>query len=605
MKNSADKVIYVGKAKNLRSRVRSYLTDSKDHSSKTRLLVQNIEHIDTILTKTEAEAFLLEATLIKKYRPKYNIRLKDDKNYPYIRVSIRDPFPRLYLARKVLADGSSYFGPYTSGLAVRQTIKFLNKQFKIRDCTDSFMKTRKRACMTHQIGRCTAPCVQLVSEQEYGLDISAALKFLKGQNESLLSDLKARMQQSSDTERFEQAAHYRDSIKALEHIMERQAVVSGQGDLDQDVIALFGDQRGTLLECLHIRSGRLLGNQSHFFKMFNAQDPQEDPRELITSFVIQYYQDNIIPDELLVPMELGLDLTRLMTSVLEEKKSAKVMVRGVHNQESQKLMELAKTNAEQHFLQQLQKGSQRTKALEEIQRKLHLTKIPERIECFDISHFQGQQVVASGVVFIDGLPAKEHYRRFKIKSFDGNNDFLAMREVISRRLGHEEWDEPDLIVVDGGKGQLRMAREILQEMGKSHIAVVGLAKARVKRQGFEQREIEETEERFYLPGRENPVRFMSSSVAFQILVGLRDEAHRFAITYHRKLRDKKGVESELDAIVGLGEKRKRYLLKRFSGVEEIRSLSIEDLAALPGFNEILAERILLHLNEGEEGDESP
>tara|TARA_Y100000780_G_scaffold232540_3_gene265403 strand:- start:21344 stop:23227 length:1884 start_codon:yes stop_codon:yes gene_type:complete len=600
MKSKTDKVIYVGKAKNLKSRVRSYLTDSKDHSSKTRLLVQNIDHIETILTNSEAEAFLLEATLIKKYRPKYNIRLKDDKNYPYIRVSTKDDFPRLYLSRRVIPDGSSYYGPYTSGLAVRQTIKFLNKQFKIRDCKDSYMKSRKRPCMTHQIGRCTAPCVDLISEKDYALDVLAAEKFLKGKNEQLLNELNDRMFKASKDEMFEQAAHFRDSIKALTHIIERQSVVNAGSDLDQDVIALYGDDRGTLLECLHIRQGRLIGNQNHFFKMFNAADPSEDARELITSFVIQYYQDNIIPDELIVPMELGLDLTRLMVTVLEEKKSKKVLVRGVHDEDSRKLMELANANANEHFQQHMQKASQKEKGLLEIQRKLKLPQKPERIECFDISHFQGKEVVASGVVFIDGSPAKDHYRRFKIKSFEGNNDFLAMKEVVGRRLKHEEWGEPDLIVIDGGKGQLGMARKILEELDKEYIPVVGLAKARVKRLGFDKREIEETEERFYLPGRENPVTFSTSSGAFQILVGVRDEAHRFAITYHRKLRDKKGLESELDYVVGLGEKRKRMLLKRFPSLDDIRSLSIEEMAKLPGFNEVLAERILLHLKESDE-----
>lgn len=599
MKNHKDKIIYVGKAKNLKARVRSYLTESKDHSSKTKLLVRNIDSIDTILTKSEAEAFLLEATLIKKYRPKYNIRLKDDKAYPYIKVSVKNEFPRLYLSRKVLPDGNNYYGPYTSGLAVKQTIKFLNKNFKIRDCKDSFMKSRKRPCMTHQIGRCTAPCVDLVSVEDYALDVSSAEKFLKGRNQDLLESLKSNMKEASVGERFEKAAQLRDSIKALEHIMERQSVVNASSNVDQDVVSLFGDERGTLLECLHIRQGCLIGNQSHFFKDFNCLDPKEDSRELITSFVIQYYQDNIIPDELIVPMELGFDLTKLMVDVLEEKKGKSVGVYYPNSEDSVKLMELARANAEEHYKKELLKASQKEKGMSEIQRKLHLENRPSRIECFDISHLQGKEVVASQVVFIEGSPSKEHYRRYKIKSFEGNNDFLAMKEVVGRRLDHDEWDEPDLIVIDGGKGQLGMALDILSEKGKSHIPVVGLAKARVKRLGFDKKQVEESEERFYLPGRENPVTFSTNTSAFQILVGIRDEAHRFAITYHRNLRDKKGLESELDYVVGLGEKRKRQLLKRFGSIDEIRSLEAEEIAKLQGFNEVLAERILLQLNSSE------
>lgn len=602
MKNNTGKVIYVGKAKNLKNRVQSYLTNSKDHSSKTKLLVKNIDHIDTIITKSEAEAFLLEATLIKKYRPKYNIRLKDDKAYPYIKVSIKDQFPRLYLARKVVPDGSNYYGPYTSGYSVKQTIKFLNKNFKIRDCKDSFMKTRKRPCMTHQIGRCTAPCVDLVTEKEYALDVESAEKFLQGKSNELLKLMKKGMMDASLEERFERAAQLRDSIQALEHIIERQSVINASSSVDQDVLALYGDERGTLLECLHIRQGRLIGNQFHYFKQFNAADPSEDPRELITSFVIQYYQDNIIPDELVVPMELGMDLTKLMTTVLEEKKSKPVAVYYPNSEASVKLMDLAKANAEEHFKKEMLKASQKEKGLNEIQRKLHLEKRPTRIECYDISHFQGSQVVASQVVFVEGSPSKEHYRRYKIKSFEGNNDFLAMQEVVGRRLKHDEWEEPDLIVIDGGKGQLGMVVDILKKEGKENIPVVGLAKARVKRLGFDKRQVEETEERFFLPGRENPVVFTPASSAFQILTGIRDEAHRFAITFHRKLRDKKGIESELDFVVGLGEKRKRQLLKRYTSIDEIRSLNVEEIAKMQGFNEVLAERILLQLAGDDESE---
>ncbi|MFK8137143.1 MAG: excinuclease ABC subunit UvrC [Bdellovibrionales bacterium] len=597
MKDKSDKIIYVGKAKNLKNRVRSYFNKSADHSSKTKLLVKNIDHIDNIITKSEAEAFLLEATLIKKHKPKYNIRLKDDKAYPYIKLSVKDNFPRLYLSRKVYPDGSNYYGPYTSGYSVKQTIKFLNKNFKIRDCKDSFMSSRKRPCMTHQIGRCLAPCVDLITKEDYRLDIKSAEKFLRGKNNDLLKSLESRMQDSSKTERFELAAQLRDSIKALEHIIERQSVVNADSQMDQDVMYVLGDDRGALLEILHIRAGRLIGNQSHFFPAFNVNDPGEDVREIISSFVIQYYSDNIVPDELLTSVELGTDLTRLMTQLLEEKKKSKVRVYYPNEENSRKLISLAKRNAEEHFAKELQKQSHKEKGLNEIQRKLKLESRPTRIECYDVSHFQGSETVASQVVFVNGSPSKDHYRRYKIKTVKGVDDFASMAEVLERRLKHDEWEAPDLLLIDGGKGQLSAVVKVLKKLGKEELSVVGLAKARTKKIGFDKEIIEETEERFYLPGRENPVVFSTNSSAFQILTGLRDEAHRFAIGYHRKRRDKKSLDSELDYIVGLGMKRKKTLLNRFGSIDEIRTLSVEEIAKLPTFNEVLAERILLQLNE--------
>ena len=288
MKNLVDKIIYVGKAKDLRARVRSYFTKSKDHSLKTRYLVAQIHRIDYLLTNTEVEAFLLEASLIKKHRPKYNIRLKDDKAYPYIRCSIEVDYPRFYLCRKVKKDGALYFGPYTSGFAVRETIRFLNQTFKIRDCTDAYFKGRKRPCMTYQIRRCTAPCVELIPKQEYGKDVESALQFLKGQDKKLVRDLSRQMKQAAKDERFEAAAKLRDSIDSVKAILQKQSVVSVDEELDQDVVACFGDERGTLIETLHIRKGRVIGNRSHFLSRLDITAEFEDPREWLTSFLNQY-----------------------------------------------------------------------------------------------------------------------------------------------------------------------------------------------------------------------------------------------------------------------------------------------------------------------------
>ena len=602
MKSKVDKIIYVGKAKNLRNRVRSYFQDSKDHTPKTRLLVSQIIEVEYILTKTEVEAFLLEASLIKKYRPKYNIRLKDDKSYPYIRLSMGDIFPRLYLARKVKRDGGLYFGPYTSGSAVFETIRFLNHTFKIRDCTDSVFKTRKRPCMTHQIGRCLAPCVKLVNEEAYRADIEGAKAFLKGRDKQVLKNLKHQMQEASDQERFEAAARFRDSIEAVKAILQKQSVINANSDKDQDAVGFFGDERGTLIETLHIRQGRVIGSWPHFFPLVDLQNPEggDDPREFVVSFLNQYYEDNFIPDEVLLSLELGGDLTKLLEAVLMERSpEGRKVVRFATDEKGRNLVEMAQANAKAHFEKYVSKSEEKKKALEDIQDRLELPRLPLRIECYDISNFQGQESVASQVVFEDGVPAKEHYRRYKIKTVEGANDYASMQEVLSRRFAHTEYERPDLIVIDGGKGQLGSAVKVLEELHIEDVPIVGLAKARTA-SDFQDQEVRATQERFFLPGRQNPVLFRENSEALHILVGIRDEAHRFAITYHRKLRENTSLESELDLVIGLGEKRKKELLRAFTGVEELRASSVEDILKIKGFDRTLAERILLQLNETED-----
>lgn len=599
MKNHLDKIIYVGKAKSLRNRVRTYFNDLKDHSPKTRILVSQIVELEYILTKTEVEAFLLEASLIKKHRPKYNIRLKDDKTYPYIKLSWGDEYPRLYLARKVKKDGGLYFGPYTSGGAVHGTIRFLNRTFKIRDCTDAVFKTRKRPCMTYQIGRCTAPCVKLVTAEEYREDAKGARAFLKGQDKKVLKILQERMTTAASEEKFEVAANLRDSIQAIQKVLEKQSVINASSERDQDAIGFFGDERGCLIETVHIRQGRVLGTRSHFFPLLDPHDSQEDHREWLVDFINQYYDENVIPEELLLPVEIGLDLTKLLEAVLKERSGVDSVVRFATDERGRALVQMANDNAQAHFEKHLTKSEEKQKGLQEIQEKLQLSQLPSRIECFDISHFQGSETVASQVVFEDGVPSKENYRRYKIKTVEGNNDFASMKEVLSRRFQHTEYEDPQLVVIDGGKGQLSAALKIFSEIGRTDIPVVGLAKARTQGE-FQDQEVDSTEERFFLPGRANPVVFKSNSEAHHILTGIRDEAHRFAITYHRKLREATSLESELDFIVGLGEKRKRELLKRFESIEAVRTADVAEIAAMKGFNRILAERVLLQLNEGDE-----
>lgn len=591
MKSSSDKVIYVGKAKNLRSRVRSYFQESKHQSAKTIYLVNQIRSIDYMVTKTEVEAFLLEASFIKKHRPKYNIRLKDDKAYPYIRCSMADSFPRFYLYRKVHQDGAVYFGPYTSGMAVRETIRFLNRTFLIRDCSDGFMKTRKRPCMTYQIGRCTAPCVGFVSERDYGKDIEAALDFLKGQNKKVLKDLSQKMKESSKIEKYEQAAKYRDSLKAIESVFEKQTVVSSSVKIDQDVIAFYGDVRGALIEVVHIRKGRVIGNRFHFIPRLDPTSLEEDPKEWLTSFINQYYEDNIIPDQLLLPVDLTSDIYKLLQDVFYERRKKKCTLTHAFGRDGQKLMDMAFKNAKSHFNDHINKQTNMMEKLGEIQAKLKLKDLPLRIECFDISNFQGDESVASQVVFEEGVPKREDYRKYKIKTVKGPNDFASMKEVLERRFKHTEYDDPQLVLVDGGKGQLNMAIRALKEIGRMDIPVVGIAKSRAEGE-FSDIEVSHSQERFFLPGRSNPVTFSKGSEALPILVQLRDEAHRFAISYHRKLRDKKMFSSELDGIKGLGEKRKLQLLKHFGSVEAIRMANEDEIKSLPGFNAALVKSVI-------------
>lgn len=599
MKNTTDKVIYVGKAKNLRQRVRSYLGEAKDLTPKTRLLVSNIYVIDYILTKTEVEAFLLEASLIKKHRPKFNIRLKDDKNYPYIRISMKDEFPRLYLSRVVKNDGSLYFGPYTRGGSVFETMRFLNQSFQLRDCTDHTLKSRNRPCMNFQLGRCTAPCVNLVSKEDYGTDIKKALQFLRGQSQELVEELGEKMLRLSEEEKYEQAARWRDTLRSLNAILEKQSVIDPNAKKDLDIITFAGDVRGTIVQFLHVRQGIVLGTRSQFLAGFDADEPSEDPREWFVSVINQYYWENIIPDEVLMSFDIGVEMMRLMQKVLAERKGTEVKIKfGTTDEKERELLEMTEKNAHSALEKQSEKVESRKVGLEEIKNKFNLPQIPFRIECYDISNFQGKEIVASQVVFERGMPAKDQYRLYKIKSLQDANDFASMKETLSRRFKHQEWDDPQLIVVDGGKGQLSSAVEALKEVGKSHIPLVAMAKAKTE-SDFENSEVQGSEERFFIPGRQNPILFRRNREGLRILTQLRDEAHRFAITFHRKLRDKKSLSSVLDDIEGIGDKRKRILLEKYEGIEAIIAAPVAEIAALPSFHLELAESIKQFLVEWE------
>lgn len=584
MKNAQNKVLYVGKAKSLKNRVRSYFSESKDVHPKVRFLMSHTAQIDYMLTKTEVEAFLLEATLIKKHRPRYNIRLKDDKSYPYIKVSSDDEFPRLYLARRVKRDGSLYFGPYTSSFSVRETIRFLNATFKIRDCKDAFMKSRKRPCITYEIGRCTAPCVGFIDEKSYRNSLQSATEFLKGENKKVVSRLEGQMKAAAKEERFEHAARLRDSLSAVRAVLEKQAVVSSATNEDVDVFGYFGSEQGCVIESLHVRHGRLIGNRHHILSKLNIVETGEDGREWLTSFLNQYYEENLVPQEVWLPFDLDGDLNKLLAQVLFERSGIKARVCFPTGPEAKSLLELARTNAEQHFKEHKEKIDRLKEALVEIKERLGLSDIPKRMECFDISNFQGGSSVASQVVFEEGVPAPDQYRRYRIKTVQGANDYASIKEVISRRFAHTEWDDPSLILIDGGKGQLRMAREALREIGRKEVPVFSIAKARTSAD-FEKDELERSEERIFAVDRQNHIPFRQNSPALQIFVQMRDEAHRFAITYHRDLREKKGLESALDQIVGVGPQRRQKLLTHFGSIEDLVNASPESIASVvPGLS---------------------
>lgn len=583
-KNDKDQIIYIGKAKNLRARVRSYFNEGKV-SLKTSHLVLRIHSFDYMLTANEVEAFLLEASLVKKHKPKYNIRLKDDKAYPYIRCSIKDTFPKFNLTRRVAADKALYFGPYTSSWAVQKTIQFLNRSFKVRDCSDAAMKNRSRPCMTHQMGYCKAPCVDYISPQKYQQDVKRSLEVLRGGGEKVLRRLQGEMQRAARQEKFEVAARLRDQIASFEKVLESQNVVSAQAK-NKDVIAFFSNTRSTMIEVLHIRHGRLIGHRSHFI---HGLDAGQDYLEWMSSFLNQHYSDNIVPDEIVLPLNLGRALNKLFQQVFLESQNKKCVLKQATTDEQGQLIQMAQNNARQRLETQIKNKTSLDVALEQLQLKLKLPHLPRRIECYDISNTSGQQSVASRVVFVDGGAEKSLYRKYKIKTVQGSNDFASMHEVLTRRLRRVQDGTPDLIVVDGGKGQLASAVKALNEL-KAQIPVVALAKAKTEA-NFQSAEVLASKERIFLPGRHNPVVLAQSSKACHILVALRDEAHRFALGYHCQRRGKKLLQSALDKVPGLGAKRKQTLLRHFGGVDKLSRARVDQIAEVEGFHLRLAQQV--------------
>jgi excinuclease ABC subunit C len=587
MRDKNGKVIYVGKAKDLRARVRAYFNRS-DERSQIEFLLRQIEDIETLVTANDKEALILENNLIKQYKPRYNIRLKDDKSYLSIKVTTQHVWPRILATRKIVKDGNRYFGPFSSAVAARETIDIIEKHFLLRNCTDHNFKNRTRPCLQYQIKRCMAPCVLPVAADVYREQVRQAMLFIEGRQQELIRELKQRMQEKSDALEFEAAARIRDQIQAVEKTLEKQRMVSHWG-VDQDVFGLYREGGFIEVQVLFVRQGKLTGNQS-----YSLQDLEFPDEEIMGSLLTQFYQGHrFIPDEVLLPVSL--DDAAAREEYLGERKGRKIAVANPQRGDKRQLVEMAVENARQSFSERHDQEKAREKMLGDLQSRLRLKQYPYRIECFDISMIHGAHAVGSQVTFINGEPDKAHYRHYRIRTIDpagGGDDFGMMLEVLKRRFtrGKEEAGLPDLIVVDGGKGQLSMAQAAMAEVGVTGVDVVGLAKMRVQA-APRSAEIERSEERIFLPGQSNPVILKRNSNALFLLQRVRDEAHRFAITHHRKLRSRQTLFSALDHIAGIGGRRKRALLRAFGSVRRIESASLEDLLRVPSINEKLAREI--------------
>lgn len=587
MKNGAGTVLYVGKAKNLRSRVRSYFRPSGDGRYRMQFLIPNVEDIEFLVTDTEKEALILENTLIKAHKPRFNVNFRDDKSYVNLRLDPRERYPRLTVVRRPGRDGALYFGPYASSQSVRETLRTLSRIFPLRLCTDHVFNARTRPCLYYQIHRCSAPCVPgHVTDDEYRAIVEQTALFLRGRDEELLKMLYGQVHEASQALRFEEAGRVYRRIRAIERTIERQKVTSAQ-DRDQDVFGFFREVDQVEIQRLTIRGGKLLGGKSDLFTSQVSSDA-----EILESYVNQYYAEgHDIPEEVLLPFDLeGRDG---LADLLSERRGKRVGVVVPERGEKRGLVAMANKNAELSFRARREREHSQQAILQQIQERLHLRHMPRRIECFDMSNIQGTNPVGSMVVFTDGEPDKARYRKFQVKTVEGPDDFASMYEVLSRRYTRalEEDDLPDLIMVDGGKGQLNIAQAVLWELGIEGPDLVSIAKSRLKseRGGEDKRR---TDERFFLPGRKNPVIFPANSPALFLLQRVRDEAHRFAITYHKARRAKATVHSALDDIPGVGPKRRRALLRHFGSVKAIAEASPEAIQEAGMVSRQLAEAIL-------------
>jgi excinuclease ABC subunit C len=578
-------VLYVGKAKQLRTRLRSYFVAGGDGRAQIPLLLEKVRRVEVIVTDTEKEALLLENTLIKEHRPRYNIDLRDDKTYVSVRIDLNEPFPMMQIVRHVKDDGASYFGPYSSASALRETMKEIYRIFPLRHSNVARCEKRGRPCLFYQIGQCSAPCHGKISQADYRKLVAGVIHLLEGRESEVVTSLQQQMTRAAEEMRFEEAARLRDQISSIEKSVEKQKV-SEYGGGNQDVIGLHQDGGEVEIALLFIRQGKLTGRRTFMLEW------KLDLPELLGGFLQQYYAGEVIlPEQVLLP--LGFESSDLLGEWLSEKRGRKVQLLVPQRGEKKRLCDLAARNATEAYRLRGKRRQASAELLQELQGKLHLSALPRRIECFDISNTQGNQSVGSMAVLIDGEPATDEYRRYQIKTVVGADDYASLTEVISRRLerGLKEEKLPDMILIDGGKGQLGVLAEVLQSFSLSgRIGAVGIAKSRVVA-NVRGKAVDRSEERFFLPGRKNPVNFRSGSAALFLLERLRDEAHRFAITYHRKLRSKQQLQSSLEEIEGIGPKRRKALLKHFGSLKKVKQASLEELQQMPGLPQELAERI--------------
>ena len=586
MKNKDEEIIYIGKAVSLKNRVRQYFQSSKNHSTKVRAMVDNIAEFEYIVTDSELEALILECNFIKKHRPKYNILLKDDKHYPYIKVTMNEDFPRVMLTRKIEKDNAKYYGPYSGAYGVRETIEIIKKLFPVRTCSKIIGRnTKERPCLNHYIGRCVAPCQGDVNKDEYRNMMKDVCLFLSGKQEELISQLGDKMSSASLNMEYEKAADYRDKIAAIKQIKEKQKVLSSAME-DEDVIAFAKSEDKTCIQIFFIRGGKLIGREH--FMLTDTEDTTI--KELLTNFVKQFYSGTVfIPKEIILQEEI--DEIKIIETWLTSKRGSKVYIRIPKLGDKKGLVDLVANNALitlQHFSEKMLREKQMSLgAIEELADLLNLDEIPHRIEAFDISNIQGVDPVGSMVVFIDGKPRNSEYRRFKIKTVIGPNDYASMQEVVGRRFKHglEEVKRltqggdfnmskfssfPDLILIDGGEGHVNSALRILNGLN-INIPVCGMVKNDKHR----------TRGLLYA-GMQVPIPACSES--FKLITRVQDEAHRFAITYHRSLRDKNFTRSILDEINGVGKTRRKALIKHFGSVDKIKEATIDELKQVQSMN---------------------
>jgi excinuclease ABC subunit C len=591
-----NEVLYVGKAKNLRARVRQYISLT-DERFMVPYLVRSAAHVEVVATDTEKEALLLENTLIKKHRPRYNTQLRDDKAFLHLRLDTAGPWPRWQLVRRIKEDGARYFGPYTSASRARQTLQVLQRHFPLRTCSDSVLVSRKRPCILHQMRRCVAPCVGYTTVPEYDAILEESVMFLQGRSRPLIQRLQIRMSAAAESERFEDAARHRDLIKAVEATLERQKVVDVKlGDRDIWGIHRAGS-RGAIA-ILPVRDGMMLEPIVALVPGMVGED-----EEVVSSLVNDAYPGGAdLPDEILLPM-LPSDAAAL-EDVLSERRGRRVVLRTPVRGDKARLVELAQENARLRFVQEHDEGERRRRALDDLAKVLELPGPPLRMECFDNSHIQGAQPVAAMSVFIEGKPARSEYRRYRIKTAKGGDDFAGMREIISRRVirGEREGNLPDLMVIDGGRGQVNAALSVLQDLGHTDIPLVGISKPRTEHRRGER----EATDKLVLPRYKDPITLPSHDPALQIVQHLRDEVHRHAVGYHRQVRGRENLVSLLEAIPGVGKTRRIRLLQHLGSAKGVYEADIAALSQVPGIGESLALAIhtALHGPSEETYDES-